>query len=427
MAIFNFLSELKPSFSWAKTQVNWRGEVTAGFVGAILVIPQAITFAYLAGLPASHGIYCAVFVAFFTAIFGNSTLVGGPNTAVSIMIGTTVAASAPHRVADVFFLTFLVGAIQLLFWLARAAKVFELLTPITIKAISTGVGLLIINAALGNLLHTSFADYKSIASKAIWLFEGQWHHIDTATTMIGFLCVAVGLGTRPYLRRSYILLTMATGLLLGVWQRFLPMEALQNVQFMTHLEIALLPFDFNWLSLADRTQTIPYFTSAIAIATMGLAQSLLIATELKHNQDSRINLNKEVLAQGIANLLAPFFSAFAGSGSFNRTQVNTQLHARTPASIIFASLIVLFLMSTLGSVITLTPLTTISAVLIIVGVGMIQPANIRRLMQDWFDVLSFFVVWSCVLLLGLKIALVMAFLLSFAHLGRQRFAEKANA
>ena len=85
----SLLREVLPDFSWWHT-VDTRREAVAGITGALLVIPQAITFAYLAGLAPEHGLYCAVFVGFLASLFGNSPMVGGPNTAVSILLGLTV-------------------------------------------------------------------------------------------------------------------------------------------------------------------------------------------------------------------------------------------------------------------------------------------------------------------------------------------------
>jgi SulP family sulfate permease len=83
------LREVRPDFSWTR-RVNRRRELLSGITGAVLVIPQAITFAYLVGLPPEFGLYCAIFVGFFSSFFGNTPMVGGPNTAMSILIALTI-------------------------------------------------------------------------------------------------------------------------------------------------------------------------------------------------------------------------------------------------------------------------------------------------------------------------------------------------
>ena len=83
--------EATPDFSWRRT-ADLRQETLIGLVGAVLVIPQAITFAFLAGLPPQYGLYCAVFVALISSLFGSSPILGGPNTAVSILLSLAIVA-----------------------------------------------------------------------------------------------------------------------------------------------------------------------------------------------------------------------------------------------------------------------------------------------------------------------------------------------
>jgi len=116
--------EALPDLSWWRL-ANLRRDALPGFAGALLVIPQAITFAYLAGVPPEYGLYCAIFVGLTSSLFGSSPMLGGPNTAVSILIGMTVLPFAgrgsPLYVEYVLVLSFLVGLLQLAFWLARGA------------------------------------------------------------------------------------------------------------------------------------------------------------------------------------------------------------------------------------------------------------------------------------------------------------------
>jgi sulfate permease, SulP family len=95
----------------------------AAFIAAVLVIPQGITFAYLAELPPEYGIKSSIFVTLFSSMFGSSPMLGGPNTAVAILIGLSVAQFAgwgsPLFVDYVLLLCLMVGLLQLGIWLAR--------------------------------------------------------------------------------------------------------------------------------------------------------------------------------------------------------------------------------------------------------------------------------------------------------------------
>ena len=119
------LREALPALSWWRA-ARLPAEAAAGVAGALLVIPQAITFAYLAGVAPEYGLYCAVFVGLLASLFGASPIIGGPNTAVSILIGLSVLPFAgrgsPLYVDYVFALSLMVGLVQLVIWLVRGAE-----------------------------------------------------------------------------------------------------------------------------------------------------------------------------------------------------------------------------------------------------------------------------------------------------------------
>ena len=123
------------------------------------MIPQAITFAYLAGVAPEYGLYCAVFVGFLASLFGNSPMVGGPNTAVSILLGVTVLPFAgrgsPLYTEFVLTLSLMVGLIQLCVWLLARRGNFPYSSPAAIAGIKVGVGVLLITSALEGALGLS--------------------------------------------------------------------------------------------------------------------------------------------------------------------------------------------------------------------------------------------------------------------------------
>jgi len=132
------IRESIPDFSW-RYKVDARREIFTGLVGALLVIPQAVTFAYLVGLPPEYGLYCAIFVAFFASLFGNSPMVGGPNTAMSILLGLAIIPFAgrgsPLFTDYVLLLSLMVGLVQLSIWLLRGAELFRYFSPAAISLI----------------------------------------------------------------------------------------------------------------------------------------------------------------------------------------------------------------------------------------------------------------------------------------------------
>src|SRR5262249_45018809 len=125
------------------------------------------------------------------------------------------------------------------------------------------------------------------------------------------------------------------------------------------------------------------FPNAVAIAVLGLAQSLVIARDMK--AQGNVDVHKETFAQGIANLLSPFFSTFAGSGSFNRSSVAVQMGARTPLSGMGSSVAVLVVAWAMGPLFTWLPMAAIAGVLALVGIGMIQWKETIALLRERID------------------------------------------
>jgi SulP family sulfate permease len=155
---------------------------------------------------------------------------------------------------------------------------------------------------------------------------------------------------------------------------------------------------------------------AVAIAVLGLAQSLVIARDLKARAARDLDLEKEVLAQGIANTLSPLFSTFAGSGSFNRTSVAMEMGARTPLAGMVAAGAVVLIALVLGPLFTGLPMPAIAGVLALVGIGMIQARQARALMRSRIDGAVFVLTLFTVTFLGLDVGILVAVLASAAFL-----------
>lgn len=395
----------------ALRRADVRKEVMAGIAGALLVVPQAITFAYLAGLPPEFGLYCAIFVGFLSSVFGNSPLVGGPNTAVAILIGSTVLPFAgrgsPLFIEYVFALGLAVGIVQLLIWAFRGAELFRYFSPAAICGIKVGVGVLLITSALEGLLGMSPLATHFFYEKFYLAFASWSDVVNSYALCIGLATVVSGLLLRRAWPRSYIVIAMIVGGIVGAliygWQG--PVNS--QIELLGHVRLLALPLTLphlgpqQWLFLEQA------FPNVVAIAVLGLAQTLVIARDLKATVSGDVDLHKESFAQGIANVLSPFFSTFAGSGSFNRTSVAIDMGARTPLAGMIAALAVILMAWTLEPLLTWLPMAAISGVLVLVGIGMIQ-SNDYRALKNRIDGTVFLITLASVLFLGLEIGIFVA-------------------
>ncbi len=413
------LREALPDLSWRRT-VDVRRELLAGVVGAVLVIPQAITFAYLVGLPPETGLYCAVFVGFLASLFGNSAIVGGPNTAVSILLSLTVMPFAgrgsPLYMEFVLALSLMVGVIQLGIWLLRGAEIFRYFSPAAIIGIKTGVGVLLITSAVEGALGLSPLSTQFFYEK-FYLAAVSWQDlVNPYSAIIAGVTIVAGLVSRRFMPRMYIIAAVIAGSLVGAVICVVQGPVVAQVELLGHVTFEPLPLRLphwtpqHWLFVQA---VVP---EAVAIAVLGLAQSLVIARDLKARVSGNLDLEKEVFAQGIANTLSPFFSTFAGSGSFNRTNVALEMGARTPLSGIVAAGAVIVFALVLGPLLTGLPMPAIAGVLALVGIGMIQGREVRQLMRSRVDGAVFVLTLFTVTFLGLDVGILVAVLASVGFL-----------
>lgn len=405
------LRETLPDLSWRRG-AGWRGEVGSGVAGAVLVIPQAITFSYLAGLPPEYGLYCAVFVALVSSLFGSCAMVGGPNTAMSILIGLAVMPHAgrgsPLYTEYVLLLTMAVGLLQLGLWLMRTATVFRHLSPAAIGGIKIGVGVLLITSSLEGTLGVSGLSMQFFHEKFMVVIVSWEEIVNPFAATISAVTIVSALLLRRRLPRSHIIAALLAGWAAGAAIDGWVGPAHSQVELLGRIVLQPLPWRVPSFSREHLLVLEELLPSAVAIAVLGLAQSLVIARDLKlrHNPDT--DLHKEVFAQGLSNLVGAFMSCFAGSGSFNRTSVAIGMGARSPLSGIVSSAAVLVIAWGCAPALTRLPMPAIAAVLCLVGMGMIQWQEIRLFARHRADLLVCWVTALTVCFVGLEAGLVVA-------------------
>ena len=408
------LREALPDFSWQRT-AHLPTEAMAGITGALLVIPQAITFAYLAGLAPEYGLYCAVFVGLLASVFGRSPMVGGPNTGVSILIGLSVLPFAgrgsPLYVDYVLALSLMVGLIQLAIWLLRGAEVFRYFSPAAIVGIKVGVGLWLITSAVEGAAGLSPMTTKFFNEKFLIALSAWSDLVNPYAALLAGLTVGSGLWLKPKWPKTYIFGAVLIGSLAGgaIYGWLGPVHS--QLELLGHVTLQALPLHIPTLGPQQLLMLEQTFPQAVAIAVLGLAQSLVIARDLKATVVPDLDLHREVFAQGIANTAAPFFSTFAGSGSFNRTSVNVEMGSRTPLAGIVAALGVVVIAFFLGPLLTWLPMPVIAGVLALVGIGMIKLGEIRPLMNR-IDGPVILITLLVVILEGLETGILVAVVLS---------------
>jgi SulP family sulfate permease len=364
-----------------KTPGTIRADIFAGLTGAIVVLPQGIAFALLAGMPPQYGLYAAMVPCLIAALFGSSRLmVTGPANAISL---TTMALIAPlalpesnSYVAYVLTLSFLVGVLQLLLGLSKAGKWVEKVPHSVIIGFTTGAALLIINSQLGTLFGASIPRGKNVLETVVAVFNalqlGQWQL--AAPMLVLFTLLAIRLWKPlnryvPAMLVAVILGSLAAALL----ENMLPaMSLFKKVQ---EIPGAFPPISYPDLG-ADTLQKL--FSAALIMTLLASTEAMAIARAISLKTKDHFNANQEFIGQGLANVCGSFFSAYPASGSFNRTGVNLASGAKTPLSAMSAAIFLIILLAFVSPLAKHIPYVVIASLLLVVAWNLIDVKQIRH-------------------------------------------------
>ncbi len=407
------LSEMLPFKACRMDQNKIKDECYSAFVGAILVIPQAITFAYVAGVPVEFGLYSAIFVTFIAAMFGCSPMVGGPNTTSAILISSAILPLAGRGsslyIEYVLLLTLMVGVIQFIVWLLRGGQYFQYFSPVVFMAITTGVGSLIMLSALDGITGINTASVDFFYQRLYLLFWGWDDLTNRYTLIIGGTTLIVGWISKRSFPRAFLIIALSVGYLVSYFLHLIISPLETQIEFIGDLPFTLLPFS---LPTINKSMMLNLFDSALIIALIGLAQSMVIIKDIKIQKRQVINNEKEVFAQAVSNIIGSFFSSFAGAGSFNRTSIALGVGATTPIAAMLSSILVVLIILLLQPLLLVMPMPTFSAILFLVGVGMIKVKKISGCLRSRQNKVLFWLTYLTVMFIGLKAGIGIAILLS---------------
>jgi SulP family sulfate permease len=375
-----------PFMRWApawREPGTLRADLMAGLTGAVVVLPQGVAFATLAGLPPQYGLYAAMLPCIVAALFGSSRLmVTGPANAISLttmaLIAPLALVGSPQYVQLVLTLTFLVGGMQLLLGLARVGAIVERVPHSVVVGFTAGAALLIIvnqlSAALGLNLPRSSSPLNQLQAVAAQLGQLQWPALLSA-----LITVFVAVIARPLNRWvPAMLLALLAGALVAKLAAWLvpSWPVLATVQA---LPGPLPPMSWPDLSI-DTLRSL--FGATMVMTLLALTEATAIAKAVARQYNDTLDGNREFIGQGLANLVGAFSSSMPASGSFNRSGVNVEAGARTPLAAASAAVFLVLILSLVAPLATQLPLAVVAGLLFVVARGLIDIAEMRRLWSE---------------------------------------------
>jgi SulP family sulfate permease len=360
-----------------------RADALAGLVGAVIVLPQGVAFATLAGMPPQYGLYAAMIPAVIAALFGSSFhLVSGPTNALSILLFAQLAPLAEpaseQYVQLALTVTFLTGAMQLGLGLAGLGMLVNFISHSVVIGFTTAAGLLIVASQLRNFFGMTIPRggtfFETLQAFILELLSGR---VNLMVTIVGTFTVAAALLSRHYLPKiPYMIVAVVAGSLFGSALKLVLGERLGSMPTLGALPGAIPPLSAPNLSLESIRQTVPI---ALGMTILGLTEALSIGRAIAVRSGQRIDGNQEFIGQGLANIAGAFFSAYPSSGSFNRSGANYEAGAATPlASVIASGVLVVFVLA-VAPLAAHLPIAVMAGVLFLIGYGLIDVHHIRQI------------------------------------------------
>ncbi|HUB56987.1 MAG TPA: SulP family inorganic anion transporter [Mycobacterium sp.] len=362
--------------------VKARRDLIAGLTVAAVSLPQGITYALVAGVDPKFGVYSSIVVTFIASVFGSSShLINGPTSAISLLVFSSLAFLDPENrtvlFEALFLLGVLVGTFQILIAVFRLGDLTRYISESVILGFLFAAAILIAVGQLGNALGVKDR----------------------------------GTGRMPVLKRTYLtlfqgdainyralILSVATVVLAVVLRRLVKRYGLPQIDLLAVLVLAaLIAYVAGW-STEDRSgntavaltakipQSLPFphipdvqlgevgqlSKGALAIAFIGLLEALSIAKAIAYQSGQKLDYNRQILAEGLANLTGGFFQAVPGSGSVSRSPINFQAGAVSRFSGVIASIAVAVAVLLFAPLLHYMPRAALAGLLLITAARLID-------------------------------------------------------
>ena len=355
----------------------WRFDIVAGLTAAAVVLPKAMAYAAVAGLPVAVGLYTAFVPMIVYAVLGTSRVLSvSSTTTLGILAGTGLAIAVPDGdpgklITATATLTALVGAMLLLARIARLGFVADFISAPVLTGFKAGIGLVIVLDQLPKLLgthitkHGFFPDLLSVAQ----------HVPETSLLTLGValatLVVLVGMD-RLWPASPAPLVAVGLGIAAS---SFLGLQAL-GVSI-----VGKIPQGLPSITLPDLSMIIQLAPAAAGMALMSFTESIAAARAFAGSDDPPVDANRELVAVGAANLAGSLAGAMPAGGGTSQTAVVSAAGGRSQRTSLVTAAAALATMLFIAPLLGLMPNATLAMVVIVYSVGLIKPSEFRAIRQ----------------------------------------------
>lgn len=355
---------------------KFKNDLVAGIVVGIVALPLAIAFGIASGVSPTVGLITAIIGGFIVAVAGGCTVqIGGPTGAFIVIVYNIIATFGLEGLAVA---TFMAGLILVALGLFRLGTVIKFIPYPIVVGFTAGIALTIFSTQINDFFGLGLKNVPSEFIPKWGAYIANFGNVDWKTLAVGIVSLAIIIVTPKISRRlpgaliAIILVTAVVSLVPG-----LHVETIGD-RFGSLATNIPQPHAFK-LDMATINRLLP---SAFTIAILGAIESLLSATVADGVTGTRTNSNTELIGQGLANIVVPFFGGIPVTGAIARTMTNITNGGRTPIAGVIHSIVLLLIFLFLMPLINLIPMSCLAAVLIVVSYNMSGWRTIRSILRN---------------------------------------------
>ena len=378
-----------------------RGDLVAGLTTAVMLIPQGMGYAMIAGLPPIYGLYSSLVPLVIYGLFGTSRqLAVGPVAMVSLLVATAVGTVAEPGtasfVAYAILLALMVGVVQFAMGAARLGFLVNFLSHPVISGFTSAAALIIGFSQLKHVLGFSIPRSHHVHT-IVWTAIGRIGETHLLTLAVGVTAVVALVLLKRYAPKFPRALAVVAVSTTAVWAFGLDAR---GVAIVGEVPQGLPPLAIPALDFSVARELLPI---ALAIALVGFMESIAVAKKYARSSGYEVDANRELVGLGLANVFGSFAGSYPVTGGFSRTAVNASSGARTGLAGIITAVFIGLTLLFLTPLFYYLPMAVLAAIIITAVAGLVDVAEVRHLWKvKRTDLAMLVLTFAATLFLGIE-------------------------
>jgi len=399
-----------------KKQIS--NDVMAGIVVGIVALPLAIAFAVASGVSPDKGLITAIVAGLIISFFGGSRVqIGGPTGAFIVIVYGIVET---HGIGGLIISTIMAGILLVIFGCLKLGTLLKYFPHPLIVGFTSGIALVIFSTQIKDAFGLDIDKVPSDFIAKWELYFAQIHTLNPTALILTVATILISIYSKKITSKIPGSFIAIIGITLAVQLLGLPVTTIESFFGEIPTSISLSFPVVEWANLGQ------YIAPAITIAILGAIESLLSAVVADGMIGGNHRSNTELIAQGIANIVTPFFGGIPATGAIARTATNVKNGGRTPIAGIVHAITLLLIMVFFGKWAKLIPMSCLAGVLIVVSYNMSEWRLFKSILKSsGFDILVLLTTFFLTVLVDLTVAIEVGVVLS-AVLFMKRMADKGE-